>query len=256
MRQFRLAIYNYLVIAILFLLLFFYSASHAQTLTPNGTDPTEIRNRFDIIIAQLTALANSHIMGASIAGEYAINSWLAAGLDMPYVYARFSGGTSTGIGDIRTRILVSLYRAPQFELVKAVATGIDVHMDTGAADRGMGIGRSIVILPIMVSMQLEEGFLIIPRGRYLFSISEHQDEIDEIRFEIDNVLFFPEEFWISVMPEMIFDLKGIRQSTMNLQSTLGKMISEHWGVAAVFRTNLFGDPRVESRSQLSFRYLF
>jgi hypothetical protein len=105
-------------------------------------------------------------------------------------------------------------------------------------------------------MQLAEELLIIPRIRYFFSVKEHRDEIDEIRLDVDNVLSFPEEFWLSVMPELIIDLKGIRRTTMNLQSTLGKMLSAKWGVAAVFRTNLAGEPRVESRSYLSFRYLF
>jgi len=228
----------------------------AQGLTPNGTDPTEIRSRVDIILAQLTSLANSDFIGTTIGGEFAFNDWLSAGADVPYVYARFSGKTSTGIGDIRLKILTSIYRAGQFELLKAVAGGIEFHLDTGDADRGTGIGQTIVIPHITGSIQLADEFLIIPRIRYLFSVKEHRDEIDEIRLDIDNVLAFPEEIWLSVMPELIIDIKGVRQATFNLQSTLGKMLDRNWGISAVFTTNIFGEPRVESRSYFSLRYLF
>jgi len=228
----------------------------SQSLTPNGTDPTEIRSRVDIILAQLTSLANSDFIGTTIGGEFAFNNWLSAGADVPYVYARFSGKTSTGIGDIRLKILTLLYRAAQFDLLKAVAGGIEFHLDTGDADRGTGIGQTIVIPHFTASMQLADEFLIIPRIRYLFSVKEHRDEIDEIRLDIDNVLAFPEEIWLSIMPELIVDLKGVRQTTFNLQSTLGKMLDRNWGISAVFTTNIFGEPRVESRSYFSLRYLF
>jgi hypothetical protein len=228
----------------------------AQNLTIHGSDPTEIRSRIDIVLAQLTSLANSQFLGTTVLGEYAFNDWFLAGLDVPYVYARFEGKTSTGFGDVRLKLLASIYRAEQFGLLKAVAGGIDVHLDTGDADRGTGIGQTIVIPNIAASMQLAEEFLIIPRIRYFFSVKEHRDEIDEIRLDVDNVLAFPEEFWLSVMPELIIDIKGIRQTTLNMQTTLGKMLSDNWGIAAVFRTNLAGEPRVESRSHLSFRYLF
>ena len=245
-------VHKYIVIMILSLGM----TLSAQNLTIHGNDPTEIRSRIDIVLAQLTSLANSQFVGTSVLGEYAFNDWFLAGLDVPYVYAKFEGKTSTGLGDVRLKLLASLYRAQQFELLKSVAGGIDVHLDTGDADRGTGIGQTIVIPNVAASMQLAEEFLIIPRIRYLFSIKEHRDEIDEIRLDVDNVLAFPEEFWLSVMPELIIDIKGVRQTTMNLQTTLGKMLSEKWGIAAVFTTNIFGEPRVESRSYLSFRYLF
>jgi hypothetical protein len=225
-------------------------------LTTNGTDPTEIRSRVDIFLAQLTSLANSDIMGTTIAGDYAFTDWLMAGADIPYIYARFSGQASTGIGDMRIRMIARMYRAEKTDLVKAVAGGIAVHLDTGDADRGTGIGQTIIIPNIAVSLILADELLIIPQLRYLFSVKEYDNEIDEIRFQIDNVIDFSQEIWLSVMPEMIIDIKGERLTTYNLKSTLGKMLDEHWGISAVFTTNLYGEPRVDSRSHLSLRYLF
>ncbi len=245
-----------LLVSLLVLLVQWHVAVYAQEFTPNGSDPTEIRSRIDVILAQLTSQANSNFVGSTFGGEFAFNSWLSAGLDLPFVYAWFSGRTSTGVGDIRLKILTSLYRVRQPEFFKALALGLNTHLDTGDADRGTGIGQTIMIPFVASSFELAPELLIIPRIRYLFSIKEHRDEIDEIRLDIDNVLAFPEDFWISVMPELIFDLKGIRQTTLNLQSTLGKMLDTNWGVSAVFTTNIFGEPRVESRTYISLRYLF
>ena len=51
----------------------------AQNLTIHGSDPTEIRSRIDIVLAQLTSLANSQFVGTSVLGEYAFNDWFLAG---------------------------------------------------------------------------------------------------------------------------------------------------------------------------------
>jgi hypothetical protein len=109
---------------------------------------------------------------------------------------------------------------------------------------------------IGASYVLDEALIIVPQIRYLFSASETSNEIDEIRIQVENIINFSEDIWIQLQPELNFDLKGERQSTMNLRSVIGKMIDEHWGVSAFYKTNIYGDPWIDYTTNLSFRYLY
>ena len=244
------------VLFLLFTLILQLKPLQAQVMTPNGTDATEVRTRIDIILSQLTSLAKSDLMGLQVGGDYALAKWFSIGADVPYAYARFSGSTSTGIGDMGFRFLISSRNENDGEFLSAIAGGVEAHLNTGAADRGTGIGQTILMPHIGVSLYLDEAILIIPRLRYLFSVKEENNEIDEIRLEINNILNFSEDIWIELEPEFIFDLKGERQGTLNLKSVIGKMIDDNWGVSALYRANIVGDPRIDYMTYFSLRYMF
>lgn len=241
---------------ILFVLILLSMPVQAQDLTRNGADPTEVRTRIDIILSQLTSLAKSDLMGMQFGGDYALSGWLSVGADIPYAYARFSGSTSTGIGDMGVRFLLSSRNDNDRELLRSIAGGVEAHLNTGSAERGTGIGQTILIPHIGASFYLDEAFIIIPRIRYLFSVKEENNEIDEIRFEVNNVFNFAEDIWLELQPELYFDLKGERLGTMNLISVIGKMIDDKWGVSALYKANIFGEPRIDYLMYFSLRYLF
>ena len=205
------------------ILLMFSLRIQAQNLTPNGTDPTEIRSRIDIVLAQLSNLGTADFLGAAFSGDYAFNSWFSAGAEIPIVYAHLSGRKATGLGDVSIRMLASVYKANEMEFTKAVAAGLEVNLDTRDAGNGTGIGQTIIIPYVCASFEFAEEYLIIPQMKYLFSAKENTNEIDELRLQVDNVFSFSESFWLSVMPEMIIDIKDERLTTYNLQTTLGKI---------------------------------
>ena len=229
-----------------------------QVTTENGSDPTEIRSRFDLQLVQLTGLGTSDFLGTTISGEYAFTQKFAAGLDVPLVYANISGYAETGIGDIRIKTIYNLLHddAPD-EFFEALSGGVNLYLNTGDAQRGTGIGQSFVAPFLALSYALAEEVRFAPVFRQYITLSKGptDPDVNELHLQVESVAMFAEMVWIKVVPEAVIDFTGNRIPTYNLRSSLGKMFDANWGILAEFTTNIAGDPRVDYTSNLVLQYL-
>jgi len=244
------------IISILFIA---SSVIFAQVRTENGSDPTEVRTRFDLELVQLTGFGGDDFMGMTISGAYAFSRKFAAGLDVPWVYATVDGFAETGIGDIRIMTIYNLiYDDSGDEFFEALSGGINLYLDTGNAERGTGIGQSFIVPYFALSYALAKQLRVAPVVRQYISMTRDADntQIDEMHLMIDGIAIFDHGIWIKITPEAVIDFEGNRIPTYNLRSSLGKMVDKNWGIVAEFTTTLAGDPRVDYTSNLTLQYLF
>ena len=229
-----------------------------QVRTENGSDPTEVRSRFDLQLVRLTGLGSSDFLGTTVSGEYAFTQKFAAGLDVPLVYANVSGYAETGIGDIRIKTIYNLiYDDSPDEFFEALSGGVNVYLNTGDAERGTGIGQSFVAPYFALSYALAEEIRFAPVARQYITLSKGptDQDVNELHLQVETVAMFAEMVWIKVVPEAVIDFTGNRIPTYNLRSGLGKMLDGNWGILAEFTTNIAGDPRVDYNSNLVLQYL-
>ncbi len=228
-------------------------------LTPNGTDPTEIRSRADLFFAQVTSRASRELFGSQLSGTYAVNQQFSAGIDVPYIYTDLSGGQfGAGIGDIGVRGKVSLYRQKEEQFLRAVAVGLKLLLDTGDAHLGTGKGDYAIESTLNASYSLAKEILIVPAiGTYstLGADSSTANE-NELHLKILTVLNFEEGIWISVQPELVIDLTGEYQYSLPIRMIIGYMFDNKFGLSAQYTNFVAGDDRVNYFANVDLRYLF
>ena len=99
---------NFLIISILFYVVAVYAQDDKPYLTPNATDPTEVRTKLNIALAELTSLAGSDLLGMRFSGDYKVASWASLGMAIPFVYTDLKDGQGSGMGDISVNMLAVL----------------------------------------------------------------------------------------------------------------------------------------------------
>jgi hypothetical protein len=236
-----------------------YGQEFEYKLTPNGTDPTEIRSRADLFFAKVTSGASRDLFGSQLSGTYAFIQQFSAGLDVPYIYTDLSGGRQgTGIGDIGIRGKVGLYRQKNEQFLRSVAAGVRLLLDTGDADQGTGRGDYAIELNLNASYSLADEILIVPAiGTYsTFGADSSSANENELHLKFLTVLNFAEGIWISLQPELIIDLTGEYQYSLPVRMIVGYMLDSEFGLSAQYTSFVAGDDRVNYFANIDLRYLF
>jgi hypothetical protein len=246
---------------LVFLLVFaINNLSQAQipdsTLSPNGTDPTEPRNRLDAYLTRIELQGAGYILQTTLSGDLAIADWGGVGLRVPLVYADFPSTQTFEVGDIQLNALWAFYR-PRFEgSLDAIAIGVDVFLNTGDVETGTGFGQYILAPYLAASFYPADEIMMTPIIEQFVSLD--QDESGKDRNDLStrlNMTATFEEIWVTLVPEILFDLTNTRENLWTLRTSIGYMFDPKMGISADFVSQLAGEKRFNYLGRINFRYL-
>ena len=247
-----------LVLLNLVLLLTNLSAQNPDsTLSPNGTDPSEPRSRFDAYLARIEPLVSGYILQASASADWAFRPWGSVGVQVPLVYADFPSSVTTEIGDIQLNALLAFYRNKNVGTFKAAALGCDFFMNTGDVETGTGFGQYVIAPYLTSSFYPAEEIMITPIIEKYFSLNtdDANRSINDLSIRINTTLTI-EEVWVTLAPELLIDLSGDLENLWTLRSSLGYMINPRVGFSAELISQLAGEKRYNYLGRIAMRYLF
>jgi hypothetical protein len=231
-----------------------------QGLSPNGTDPTEIRDRFDSDLATLTHISGNHYLGIQAGGDKKVSNWLSFGAQIPFLYTDIADGSYGGWGDIQINTRLRFHQSKnKRSYYTASAAGVSVLLATGDYNKGTGFGQYLAVPYISVAYYLDDAWMIVPIVKEYFSLGGAEEgvrEIDEMHFIVRNVFNFSNDIWLTLQPEWIIDINKYNHPQFPLRTALGKMFNTRWGLAAVFTTYFGSQGRTEYFTSLNLRYLF
>jgi hypothetical protein len=233
-----------------------YSQTTDSTLTINGTDPTEPRNRFDASLSRIEPVAAGYILQTTFSGNLAVKDWGGIGLKVPLVYADFPSTQTFEMGDLQLNALWAFYR-PRFEgSLHALALGVDAFLNTGDVETGTGYGQYIIAPFLAASFYPADEIMITPIIEQFFSLDE--DEFGRDRKDLSirlNMTATFDEFWVTLVPEILIDETGRRENLWTMRSSIGYMFDPRMGVSAEYVSQLAGDKRFNYLGRFAFRYL-
>jgi hypothetical protein len=228
-----------------------------SSLSPNGTDPSEPRTRFDAYFADIEPLASGYILQAAASADWAFCKWGSVGLQVPLVYANFPSTVTTEIGDIQLNTLLAFYRNKNEGTFKVAALGCNFFMNTGDVETGTGFGQYVIVPYLTASFYPAEEIMITPIVEKYFSLNEDDSNrsINDLSTRINTTLTI-EELWITVTPELLIDLSGDLENLWTLRSSIGYMINPQMGFSAEVISQLAGEKRYNYLGRIAMRYLF
>ena len=247
---------NYSIIILLLAYFPLFAQASESNLTPNGTDPTEPRNRFDVRLSRIESLSGGYILQTTAAGDLAISNWGSLGLRVPLVYADFPSTQTFELGDIQLNAFWAFYQ-PRFEgSLNAIAVGIDAFLNTGDVETGTGYGQYIIAPYLAASFYPADEIMMTPIIEQFVSLDK--DEFDRERKDLSirlNMTATFDEIWVTLVPEIIFDQTDRRENLWTLRSGLGYMFQPQMGISAEYVSQLAGDKRFNYLGRIAFRYL-
>ena len=243
-------------------ILFVLNASMAQNvkkeLSLTGTDPTEVRDRFDFIVGEAQFTSSRSLFGFSGEGYKAIVPWLSVGVKVPLIYSHADYENKFSIGDVNIGLLASFYDHQGASTFTRLAFGLKYYLNTGDPDIDTGAGQQYIAPRLTAIFLTQEGdAFIAPIIEYYYSINDDPDylPINKLSIRIDGTLNF-NDFWITISPQIRLDFNHVYTTTYYIGSSLGKMLSKKFGLSFDFIYRFAGEPDFDYLGRLSLRYLF
>lgn len=227
-------------------------------LSPNGTDPTDIRTRLDAFMGRVDLLSSGYLLEFAASGDLALTRWGSIGVQVPLVYAYFPTSTTFEMGDIKLQAQLALFQKPEGSSFKALGIGAGLFMNTGDVDAGTGFGQHVITPYITASFYPAEGLLLAPLIEQFISLEEDDAnrQKHDISFRIVSSYAFEGGVWVTLTPELLIDALGERKNLYTLRSSLGKMMSDNkLGFSADFVWQIAGERRFDYLARISLRYL-
>jgi hypothetical protein len=227
-----------------------------STVTPNGTDPTEPRNRLDVFLTRIEPLGTGYILQTTAAGNLAISTWGSVGLRVPLVYADFPSSQTFELGDIQLNAFWAFYQPRLQGSLNSVAIGVDAFLNTGDVETGTGYGQYILAPYLAASFYPAEEIMMTPIIEQFFSLEKDDSGRDRKDLSIRlNMTATFDVIWVTLEPEILMDQTNTRKNLWALRSTVGYMFDPTMGISADFVSQLAGDKRFQYLGRLNFRYL-
>lgn len=243
---------------VLFMILAISAGAQENTpwTSPNGTDPTDIRSRFDANLARIDLLSTGYILELAGSADLAFSKWGTIGITVPFVYADFPSTVTTEVGDIGLNALVALFQKPEGSNFKALGIGADITLNTGDVDLGTGFGQNIVAPYVTASFYPGEGLLVAPFVKEFIAIDKDDSgrNINDLSLRVITNYSF-DQFWIRLTPELLIDLLKEKKNLYTLRTSLGIMIDANWGFSADIIYQIAGERRFEYLGRIGMRYL-
>jgi hypothetical protein len=229
-----------------------------QALTKNGTDPTEVRNRIDINIAEVKFTSLGDYMGIGFSGDYALTPYFSIGMGIPLVYADLPDGKVYGVGDADLNSILQLHNSKGDGAYRRTALGLNLAVPSGDIDDGTGEGAFSLDGYVAVSYFLGDFYMITPllESTHTFGEDSKSRRVHDLSLRVINTFSMIEGHWVEITPEAFWDLSGDKNPVYVVTSTLGIMLDDKWALAAEFLTPLAGDVGFNSIGRFSVRYLF
>lgn len=248
---------KFAVVFNLILLLTNLSAQNPDsTLSPNGTDPSEPRTRFDAYLARIEPLASGYILQTVASADWAFRNWGSIGVQIPLVYANFPSTITTEIGDIQLNALLAFYRNKNEGTFKAAALGCDFFLNTGDVETGTGFGQYVIAPYLAASFYPAEEIMMTPIVEKYFSLNKDDANrsINDLSMRVNTTLTI-EEVWVTITPELLIDLSDDMENLWTLRTSLGYMINPQMGFSAELISQLAGEKRYNYLGRIAMRYL-
>ena len=250
---------NLILIIVISLLSILNAQNTKRPLSITGTDPTEVRDRIDVIIGEAQFTTSRNLFAFSGEGYIAVLPWLSVGAKVPIVYSysdleedRFS------LGDINVGLLTSFFSHQGSSMFTRVAFGFKYSFDTGDPAIRTGVGQQVLIPRLTAIFSTPEGdAFVAPEVEYRYSVNNDPDylSINKLAIRVKGTLTF-NDFWITLAPSIRMDFTDVYETTYYLGSTLGKMLSKKAGLSFDFVYSFAGEPDFDYLGRLSYRYLF
>jgi hypothetical protein len=126
-------------------------------LSLNGTDPTEVRDRFDADLAALTHISGNKYLGIQAGGDKIITNWLSLGVQIPFLYTDIADGSSGGWGDVQINARLRFHQSRnKRSYYTASGAGVSIYLETGDYNKGTGLGQYIAVPYLAFSYWLDE----------------------------------------------------------------------------------------------------
>ena len=228
-----------------------------KTLSLNGTDPTEVRDRLDFVVGEAQFTTSRNLFGFSAKGYKMIVPWLSVGVKVPFLYSDAVYENKFSVGDINIGLLTSFFGRQNRSGFSRYAFGLKYYLNTGDPFIGTGVGQQYLAPRLTAIFLTKEGdAFIAPTIEYYYSINNDPDylSINKLDIRVEGTLNF-NDFWITITPEMKFDFEGIYETTYYIGSYIGKMINKNWGVSIDFIYRFAGEPDFNYLGRLNVRYL-
>lgn len=227
-------------------------------LTKPGTDPTEVRNRLDIGLLDVTGLANRDLIGLSCSGFAAMTEKSGIGMAIPFIYSDFDGWINGGIGDAVIEIKRQFIPQNYTRIYRASAIGTSFFLNTGDYDLGTSLGQYVAAPYFTAVFSPDDEFLFAPILSYYYGYSERSiiHRIKKIRLQCASIINYDNGFWTTLQPGVIFDLTGDYYTSFPMRAEFGKIFNQNWGCSVTFTFYLAGQQRTNYFASLSIRYLF
>ena len=235
---------------------FIYSQTTTPTQTINGTDPTEPRNRFDVFLSRIEPVAAGYILQTTFSGNLAIADWGGIGLRVPLVYADFPSTETFEMGDIQLNALWAFFQ-PRYEgSLHTLAFGVDAFLNTGDVETGTGYGQYIIAPYLAASFYPADEIMMTPVVEQFVSLDKDNSGRDrkDLSLRLNMTATF-DEFWVTLVPEVVFDQTDSRETLWVLRSSIGYMFDPAMGISADYVSHLAGDKRFNHLGRIAFRYL-
>ena len=205
-------------------------------------------------------------------GKYSVT------LELPYGNYEFEdGGKETGIGDLRTRLFWKFYDAPEKRIVNMVA-GLDVFLPTGDEDKGMGLGTSLLVPSVIMTMPMTDAstLFVIPKykvsldktkgrsspfspGRNPIPRRESEEWISAFELELAYAYDVAKyNAWLFLAPIMEWDMlpeSNEDNYELTLKGQVGKMFGK-WGLGLEGTTYVAGEKTQDYQARLLYYYFF
>ncbi len=224
-----------------------------------GADPTEVRDRLDIIIGEAEFTSSRNLFAFSVQGYKTIYPWLSIGSNVPLIYSynEFDEDKFT-VGDINVGLMASLYSHQGSSVYSRVAFGFKYSLNTGDPDIQTGLGQKVLIPRLNAIFQTSDGdAFVAPVIEYYYSIDNNPLylAINKLSLRIQGTIDFNGS-WITLMPMIRWDFNHIYTTTYYISSSLGKMMNKNFGLSFDFIYRFAGEPDFDYLARLSMRFLF
>jgi hypothetical protein len=227
-------------------------------LSLTGTDPTEVRDRFDFVVGEAQFTSSFNIFGINAQGYKMLLPWLSVGVKVPLLYSHADYEDKFSIGDVNLGLLASFYSKRSSTMLTRFAFGLKYYLNTGDPDIGTGTGQQYIAPSLKAIFMTTEGdAFFAPAVEYYYSINNDPNylKINKIALKFDGTLTF-NDYWITISPQVRFDLNDVYVNTYYIASSIGKMITSKWGISADFIYRFAGEPDFDYLGRMNIRYLF
>lgn len=224
--------------------------------SPNGTDPTEPRTRFDAYLARIEPLYSGYILQTTAAGDWSFKNRASIGISLPLVYADFPSSVTFEVGDIQLNGLLALYQKSNQETFWRVSLGTEAYLNTGNVETGTGFGQYVLAPYLGLSYYLAPELMITPLIEEFISLDKNESNRrrHDLSLRINSTLTI-DNVWVTLVPELVVDLLGKNKNLWTLRSSLGYMFTSKTGISAELISELAGEKRFNYLGQVHFRYL-
>jgi hypothetical protein len=185
---------------------------------------------------------------------YAINSWSAAWVRLPYLSYSFPDGrSSNGVGDITVGYGVVLQENLRRRMT-GLAVAVEVSFPTGDASKGTGFDTEVVALGALLATNPTDLFPVNLIGYYRHSLSGGI-EVNQIEATLQTFHLLPRGFFFAFVPSLVVDFSNDFE-VFSLGLGVGRALNRRFALQAAYVHQTLGRETFIQAFNLQLQYLW